>query len=154
MKRESLVKGFLIKPIMEILKKEYSIKSPTPNNLYVIENNNVWIVKYNHNRGSVDFTDNELVKQLLVEIKDNVFYDKLQFLIQTQNEGTPKGSFFVYKQLIVWWVQMFWKYKYYIILLYYITRLLLTLLKKSDKISKGRSKIFIYINIRSLTESA
>jgi hypothetical protein len=77
MKRESLVKGFLIKPIMEILKKEYSIKSPTPNNLYVIENNNVWIVKYNHNRGSVDFTDNELVKQLLVEIKDNVFYDKL-----------------------------------------------------------------------------
>lgn len=77
MKRESLVKGFLIKPIMEILKKEYDIKSPTPNNLYVIENNNVWTIKYSHSKGSVDFTDNELVKQLLVEIKDNVFYDKL-----------------------------------------------------------------------------
>lgn len=78
MKKELLVKGFLIKPIMEILKKEYGIKSPSPSNLLITFENDIWSIMYCYNRGSVDFSNNQIVKDLLVEIKNNVLYEKVQ----------------------------------------------------------------------------
>jgi hypothetical protein len=78
MRVELLVKGFLIKPIMEILKKEYGIKSPSPSNLLITFKNDIWSIMYCHSRGSVDFSNNQIVKDLLVEIKNNVLYEKVQ----------------------------------------------------------------------------
>jgi hypothetical protein len=78
MRVELLVKGFLIKPIMEILKKDYGIKSPSPSNLLITFENDVWLVRYSYSRGSVDFSNNQIVKDLLVEIKNNVLYEKVQ----------------------------------------------------------------------------
>ena len=77
MKKELLVKGFLIRPIMEILKKDYGIKSPSPSNLLINFENNIWSIKYCSSRGSVDFSNNEMIKGLLVEIKNNPNYEKL-----------------------------------------------------------------------------
>jgi len=78
MKKESLIKGFLIKPIMEVLKKDYDIKSPSPNNLFVSYDNDVLIVKYSYSKGSIDFSNNEMVMDILVDIKNNVLYEKVQ----------------------------------------------------------------------------
>jgi hypothetical protein len=77
MKKELLVKGFLIRPIMEILKKDYGIKSPSPSNLLINFENNIWSIMYCYSRGSVDFSNNQIVKDLLVEIKNNVLYEKV-----------------------------------------------------------------------------
>jgi hypothetical protein len=77
MKKELLVKGFLIKPIMEILKKDYGIKSPSPSNLLITFENDMWYVMYCYSRGSVDFSNNQIVKDLLVEIKKNPNYEKV-----------------------------------------------------------------------------
>lgn len=77
MKKELLVKGFLIKPIMEMLKKEYNIKSPSPSNLLITFENDVWSIMYSSSRNSVDFSNNQMVKDLLVEIKNNPNYEKV-----------------------------------------------------------------------------
>ena len=77
MKKELLVKGFLIKPIMEMLKKEYNIKSPSPSNLLITFENDVWSIMYSSSRNSVDFSNNQMVKDLLVEIKSNPNYEKV-----------------------------------------------------------------------------
>jgi len=77
MRVELLVKGFLIKPIMEILKKDYGIKSPSPSNLLITFENDEYTVIYNSGRVYVDFTNVDLIKKLLVEIKSNVLYEKL-----------------------------------------------------------------------------
>jgi hypothetical protein len=78
MKREVLIKGFLIKPIFEILKKDYKIKSPSPSNFYITKSKEGWSIKYIHNKSTIDFSDNEMVKDLLIEIKNNVLYEKVQ----------------------------------------------------------------------------
>lgn len=77
MKKELLVKGFLIKPIMELLKKEYNIKSPSPSNLLINFEDDIWFIKYSYSRGSIDFSDNEMIKDLLIEIKKNPNYEKV-----------------------------------------------------------------------------
>ena len=77
MKKELLVKGFLIKPIMELLKKEYNIKSPSPSNLLINFEDDIWSIKYCSSRGSVDFSNDEMIKDLLVEIKNNPNYEKV-----------------------------------------------------------------------------
>ena len=77
MKKELLVKGFLIRPIMEILKKEYNIKSPSPSNLLINYEDGIWSIKYCSSRSSVDFSNNQMVKDLLVEIKKNPNYEKV-----------------------------------------------------------------------------
>lgn len=77
MKKELLVKGFLIKPIMEILKKEYNIKSPSPSNLLITFEDDIWSIKYCSSRDSIDFTNNQMIKDLLVEIKKNPNYEKV-----------------------------------------------------------------------------
>ena len=78
MRVELLVKGFLIKPIMEILKKDYGIKSPSPSNLLITFENDEYTVIYNSGRVYVDFSNNQIVKDLLVEIKSNVLYERVQ----------------------------------------------------------------------------
>jgi hypothetical protein len=77
MRKELLVKGFLIKPIMEVLKKDYGIKSPSPSNLLITLDGDIWTIVYSYSRGSVDFSNNQMVKDLLVEIKSNVLYEKV-----------------------------------------------------------------------------
>jgi len=77
MRKESLVKGYLIKPVMEILKKDYNIKSPSPSNLLINFENDVWSIVYSYSRGSVDFSNNQIIKDLLVEIKNNPNYEKV-----------------------------------------------------------------------------
>jgi hypothetical protein len=77
MRKELLVKGFLIKPIMEILKKDYGIKSPSPYNLLITFEDDVWSVVYSYSRGSVDFSNNQMIKDLIVEIKNNPNYEKV-----------------------------------------------------------------------------
>lgn len=77
MRKTDLVKGFLIKPIMEILKKEYDIKSPTPNNLVVNLIDNNWFVYYKTNKVDIDFMDYKLVVELIDEIKNKPEYEKV-----------------------------------------------------------------------------
>jgi hypothetical protein len=40
--------------------------------------NDIWSIMYCYSRGSVDFSNNQIVKDLLVEIKNNVLYEKVQ----------------------------------------------------------------------------
>lgn len=77
MRKELLVKGFLIKPVMEILKKDYRIKSPSPSNLFITLEDGVWSVVYSYSRGSIDFSNNQMIKDLIVEIKNNPNYEKV-----------------------------------------------------------------------------
>jgi hypothetical protein len=77
MRKTDLMKGFLIRPIMEILKKEYDIKSPTPNNLFVNLVGNDWFVYYRTNRVDIDFMSYKLVVELIDEIKNKPEYEKV-----------------------------------------------------------------------------
>lgn len=77
MKRTDLIKGFVMKPIMEILKKDYNIKSPTPSSLFVSELNGNYKIVYNSNKIMVDFSDLDLIKDLLIEIKNKPEYEKV-----------------------------------------------------------------------------
>ena len=76
MKKTDLVKGFLVKPVMEMLKKDYNIK-PSPSNLFVTESNGQYRVVYRNHRIYVDFSDLNLIKDLLIEIKNNPIYEKV-----------------------------------------------------------------------------
>jgi hypothetical protein len=62
---------------MEILKKDYNIKSPSPSNLLVDMVDDEYTIIYNSGRTYVDFSNVDLIKDLLVEIKNNVLYEKL-----------------------------------------------------------------------------
>jgi len=77
MKKTDLVKGFLMKPIMEMLKKDYGIKSPSPSNLFVTELDTQYKVVYKNQRIYADFSELDLVKNLLIEIKNNPIYEKV-----------------------------------------------------------------------------
>jgi hypothetical protein len=77
MKKTDLIKGFLIKPIMEFLKKEYGIKSPSPSNLYVTEVEGGFKIEYKSSKANVDFSDSSNVQKLLNEIKSKPQYDKV-----------------------------------------------------------------------------
>ena len=77
MKRSDLIKGFLIRPIMELLKKEYDIKSPTPTFLFVNFINDKWIIIYKHNKMEIDFTDNEIIQNIIEDIKNKPEYEKV-----------------------------------------------------------------------------
>jgi len=77
MKRTDLVKGFVMKPIMEILKKDYNIKSPTPSSLFVNESDGDFKIIYKNQRVHIDFSNLDLVKNLLNDIKNNPMYEKV-----------------------------------------------------------------------------
>jgi hypothetical protein len=77
MKRTDLIKGFVMKPVMEKLKKDYNIKSPSPSSLFVTESNGGYKVVYNSNKIVVDFSDLDLIKDLLIEIKNKPEYEKV-----------------------------------------------------------------------------
>ena len=77
MKKTDLVKGFLMKPIMELLKKNYNIKSPTPSSLFITELDGDYTVIYKNQKVHIDFSRSDLVKELLIEIKNNPIYEKV-----------------------------------------------------------------------------
>lgn len=77
MRRIDLIKGFVMKPIMEILKKDYNIKSPSPSNLYITQSDGEYKVIYNSNKIMVDFSNLDLIKDLLIEIKNKPEYEKV-----------------------------------------------------------------------------
>lgn len=77
MRLVDLMKGFLIKPVMEILKKDHNIKSPTPTCLFVQLLNNEWYVVYKHNKMDIDFTNDNTIKQIIQDIKNKPEYEKV-----------------------------------------------------------------------------
>lgn len=77
MRKNALVKGYLIKPIMEILKKDYKIKSPSPSNLFVEEDNGEFKVYFKNSSLNIDFSNMNIIKDLLLDIKSNVLYGKV-----------------------------------------------------------------------------
>ena len=78
MKKADLVKGFVMKPIFEIMKKDYNIKSPTPSSLIIKElDDDKYSVVYNGQRNYVDFSNTDLIKDLMVDIKKHHIYEKL-----------------------------------------------------------------------------
>jgi hypothetical protein len=77
MRPNELMKGFLIKPIMEILKKDFDIKSPTPSNLFVNYEKECWSVYYKNNRMMIEFTNYESVKNIIQEVKNKPVYEKV-----------------------------------------------------------------------------
>ena len=78
MKKADLVKGFVMKPIFEIMKKDYNIKSPTPSSLIIKElDDDKYSVVYNGQRNYVDFSNTDLINDLMVDIKKHHIYEKL-----------------------------------------------------------------------------
>lgn len=78
MKKADLVKGFVMKPIFEIMKKDYNIKSPTPSSLIIKElGDDEYSVVYNGQRNYVDFSNTDLINDLMVDIKKHHIYEKL-----------------------------------------------------------------------------
>ena len=78
MKKADLVKGFVMKPIFEIMKKDYNIKSPTPSSLFIKElGDDEYSIVYNGQRNYVDFSNTDLIKDLMVDIKKHHIYEKL-----------------------------------------------------------------------------
>lgn len=77
MKKTDLIKGFLIKPIMEILKKDYDFKSPSPSNLIVVNQDDEWIIQYKSNKSVIDFSDDVRIQELIFEIKNKPIYEKV-----------------------------------------------------------------------------
>ncbi|NBW79612.1 MAG: hypothetical protein EBR27_11465 [Betaproteobacteria bacterium] len=77
MKPTELMKGFLIKSIMEILKRDFDIKSPTPTNLMVTYENGIWSVFYKSNLMMIDFSNYESIKNLIKEIENKPIYEKM-----------------------------------------------------------------------------
>lgn len=77
MKPNDLMKGFLIKPIMEILKTKYGIKSPTPNNLSVTYSNDNWHVIYKGGKIEINFTNDTMIIKIINDIKNDIRYEKV-----------------------------------------------------------------------------
>lgn len=77
MKKIDIVKGFLIKPIMEILKTEHNMKSPSPLNLIVVSQNDEWIIQYKSNKSVIDFSNDVRIQELIFEIKNKPIYEKV-----------------------------------------------------------------------------
>lgn len=78
MKRLDIVKGFLMKPIFEVIKKEHNLKSPTPSSLIVRDlGDDKYSVIYDGQKVYVDFSNTDLIKNLLVDIKNNPIYESL-----------------------------------------------------------------------------
>jgi hypothetical protein len=78
MKKADLVKGFVMKPIFEIMKKDYKIKSPTPSSLNVKDlGDDKYSIVYNGQQSYVDFSNTDLIKDLMVDIKKHHIYEAL-----------------------------------------------------------------------------
>lgn len=77
MKKSDVIKGFLIRPIMEILKAEHNMKSPSPLNLIVVSQNDEWIIQYKSNRSIIDFSNDFRIQELILEIKNKPIYEKV-----------------------------------------------------------------------------
>jgi hypothetical protein len=78
MRKVDLVKGFVMKPIFEIMKKDYNIKSPSPSSLNVKElGDDKYSIIYDGQRSYVDFSNTDLINDLMVDIKKHHIYEAL-----------------------------------------------------------------------------
>lgn len=77
MKEEIFIKGYLIKPVFEILKKKYDLKSPNTNHFFVSSSNGQYKVEYKSTRLNLDFSDDEYIQDLILEIKNNPYYERM-----------------------------------------------------------------------------
>lgn len=78
MTKREFIKGHLIKTIMEILKSEYDVKSPTPHNLSVEFVGGEWKIKYTNSRLNLEFSKVDKVKRVINEIKNNPLYEGMR----------------------------------------------------------------------------
>lgn len=77
MKEEIFIKGYLIKPVFEILKQKYDIKSPSTNALFVSVVNNTYKIEYKSNKLNIDFSNDKYIQDLILDIKNNPYYEKM-----------------------------------------------------------------------------
>lgn len=77
MTKSEFIKGWLIRPIVAILKSKYKIMSPLPKDIYVKFSNNTYSVYYNKKNILIDFSNDAKIKELIKEIKTYNVYQKL-----------------------------------------------------------------------------